>query len=74
MLAIACHPLRPSPDGSFTAKLVGDPGGVNTIQVSTNLVDWSDLAQLPQTNAVVPFVDVNAAQSERRYYRAIILQ
>ncbi len=62
------------PDGSFTAQIVGDVGVMNTIQVSTNLVDWTDLTQLPQTNAVVTFADPAASRVGNLYYRAVVTQ
>jgi len=60
------------PDGSFTARIVGDPGLVNLIQVSEDLNSWSDLQVLPQTNASIPFVDATATQATNRCYRAIL--
>ncbi len=61
-------------DGSFLAQLVGDVGAMNSIQVSTNLVDWFDLGHVPQTSPVVPFIDTGVPTTGNRYYRASISQ
>ena len=34
--------LRPLVDGNFTATATFSPGGTNSLQISTNLVDWVD--------------------------------
>ncbi|MBI4661759.1 MAG: hypothetical protein HY735_23295, partial [Verrucomicrobia bacterium] len=42
------------------------------VQASTNLVDWSHLAILVNTNSTVQFIDSAATSESRRYYRAVL--
>lgn len=63
---------RINPDGSFTARIVGDPGMTNFIEVSGDLSAWSLLRILPQTNASTLFADPAASEYTNRYYRAVV--
>ena len=60
------------PGGSFSARIVADPGVTNEIQVSDNLLDWTPLATLNQTNAITPFLDTTPPSSGSRFYRAVL--
>jgi hypothetical protein len=57
-------------DGSFTAKLVGSPGFSYTVEVSTNLVDWTPAWCFLQITNDMPFVEPPPADPGRRFYRA----
>jgi hypothetical protein len=61
-------------DGSFAAEIAGDPGTTNIIQISSDLIHWSNLMLLRQTNSVVPFIDSTAPPLPSRFYRAILAQ
>jgi hypothetical protein len=56
-------------DRAFSALAAGPAGQTWEIQASTNLVDWTWLAQFPSTNATMPFVDLGATNYGRRFYR-----
>jgi probable HAF family extracellular repeat protein len=51
--------------------LIGQAGFEYTVQSSTNLVDWQDIAILANTNGVVYFFDQNAVKHPTRFYRGI---
>jgi hypothetical protein len=58
-----------SPRG-FEGEILSDVGGKSVLQASTNLADWSDLMQITNTTASVPFLDPGATNPvPRRYYR-----
>jgi hypothetical protein len=59
-------------DATFAARIVGDPGVTNLIEISDDLSSWSQLQVLPQTNASTQFIDTTAPQAVRRYYRALL--
>lgn len=60
---------RVNPDGSFAANLLGSPGVPYTVEVSTNLVDWTAAwCFLDPTNGTL-FVDPPPIDSARRFYR-----
>jgi hypothetical protein len=40
-----------------------------TIELSTNLVDWTPVANVTNTTGVVQFTDPDAPQHEQRFYR-----
>jgi hypothetical protein len=52
-------------------ELKGEPGFNFSIQSSSNLIDWSTIAQLINTNGAVRFVDPNATNYTRLFYRAL---
>lgn len=60
------HPAR-----QFEFNAVGDPGRTFSILASTNLSDWSLLTHLVLTNAVTPFLDLQATNFPARFYRAV---
>lgn len=48
------------------------PSGFNyRAQVSTNLINWSDIAILVNTNGTVRFTDPESTNATRRFYRAV---
>jgi len=58
-------------NGFALFKLTGPSGFNYTIEASTNLVDWTSIATLINTNGTVPFVDRNSTNSTARFYRAV---
>jgi len=60
------------PDGSFSARIVADPGVTNEIQISGNLIDWSPFTTLVQTNASTPFLDTATPLVAKRFYRLLL--
>lgn len=45
------------------------PGVPSTLLVSTNLVDWSELARFPALSTTTNFVDFGASNAPSRFYR-----
>jgi len=62
-------------DGVFRLTLTGIPARTYEIQASTNLVNWSVLATLSNTNpgGVIQFSDPAAINLNRRFYRGRLL-
>jgi hypothetical protein len=57
--------------GSFEVRFTGDPCAPYSIWASTNLIDWSLLgAANPSTNGWFRFLDLNATNLPRCFYRA----
>ncbi|MGO8675906.1 MAG: hypothetical protein ACLQVX_08545 [Limisphaerales bacterium] len=56
-------------DGSFALDAAGPVGQTWEISVSTNLLNWTWLAQFPSTNALIQFIDADARKCDRRFYR-----
>jgi hypothetical protein len=54
----------------FTLK--GQPGYTFVVQASTDLISWSNIATVVNTNGTVPFVDPASASFGARFYRAIL--
>ncbi len=52
-------------------ELQGESGFNYTIQGSTNLIDWTEVAQLINTNGTVRFFDQQSSSHSRRFYRAV---
>lgn len=57
-------------DGRFTLTVSGVPGYQYVIQASTNLVDW---VSVKTNTAPFTFVDTNAGQFNRRFYRSVYI-
>ena len=57
--------------GSFGLTLLPPPDEPWEIQASTNLLHWTALGTVPGTNSPELFLDSEAAQFQRRYYRAV---
>ena len=62
------------PGGSFQMRLQGNTNRSYYIEISSNLTDWTSLATLIYTNGLMPFVDTNAPESSKRFYRARLAQ
>jgi hypothetical protein len=54
----------------FRLRCLGLPGGTQTVQVSTNLLNWSDLNSfINGTNGLSDYLDPIQTNRERRFYR-----
>jgi len=58
-------------NGSIVYKLTGQAGFDYGLQASTNLIDWTQIAVLENTNGVVNFSDQNSTNYPYRFYRAV---
>jgi hypothetical protein len=52
-------------------QLNGQPGFEYHVQASTNLLDWSPIAVLANTNGTVQFYDQSSTNYNQRFYRAV---
>ncbi|MBI3418262.1 MAG: tandem-95 repeat protein, partial [Verrucomicrobia bacterium] len=59
------------PGGQLKLLLQAQPGRTISIQASTNLLDWSALTTATVEGKPFSFVDTNAVEFRRRFYRAI---
>jgi photosystem II stability/assembly factor-like uncharacterized protein len=62
---------RNTSNGLPTLQLTGQPGYNYMIEASTNLINWSYIATLANTNGLVPFTDPASTNCNRRFYRAV---
>jgi hypothetical protein len=62
-------------DGTFQFSLTGIPSRIYEIQSSSNLLNWSVLATLQNSNlnGVLQFSDTGATNLDHRFYRARLL-
>jgi hypothetical protein len=58
-------------NGLLVYRLTGQPANY-TIRASSDLINWTSIAVLANTNGVVNFVDPNSASYSRRFYQAIV--
>jgi hypothetical protein len=74
MLTVVHYPLlldaRMTTDGAFAFTLSGDAGCNYTIEVSTNLVDWTPFRTLSNATGQADFTDSASSNSTSRFYRA----
>jgi hypothetical protein len=59
---------RPASGGGFEMAVIGNPGVIHTLSVSSNLVDWVPLFNFTCTNQPTMIVDPSPPSGER-YYR-----
>lgn len=59
-------------NGLLVFQLIGEPGFNYGVQVSSNLVDWTIIAILANTNGTVRFYDSDSANYNQRFYRAVV--
>ncbi|HEY2951665.1 MAG TPA: immunoglobulin domain-containing protein, partial [Verrucomicrobiae bacterium] len=73
MLALIPPPQLSQPqmlgDGSFQLLFNGFSNRSYFIEISTNLVDWTNAATLNYSNGLVPWVDATATTVPYRFYR-----
>ena len=76
-LTVLHYPLlldaRMTTDGAFAFTLSGDAGCNYTIEVGTNLVDWTPLETLSNATSQVDFADSVSSNRSTRFYRARLL-
>jgi hypothetical protein len=60
-----------SSNGLPAFQLTGQPGYTYVVQASTNLINWTNIAVLVNTNGIVQFTDTAATNYNQRFYRAI---
>lgn len=58
-------------NGLQVFQLSGQPGFNYKVQASTNLLNWSDIAVLVNSNGIVPFTDPDSTNYSQRFYRAV---
>jgi hypothetical protein len=59
-------------DGTFRFRFASTPGPTWIIEASTNLVDWISLATNSAPNGLFEFVDSDATNFQRRFYRSVM--
>ena len=59
------------PDGSFQLSLTGGIGFNYDVQTSPDLVGWSFLATLTNTNRTMGVIDTTTTHGTQRFYRAV---
>ncbi|MBI4327295.1 MAG: hypothetical protein HY674_18835 [Chloroflexi bacterium] len=57
--------------GSWELLVTGDPGRTYRFQASTNLIDWLDISTNTPSNGLFRFVDPDAIELHRRFYRTV---
>jgi hypothetical protein len=57
--------------GQYQLFLNGGIGFAYDLQASTNLVDWTSLANILTTNMAMPVITLDAAQMTQQYFRAV---
>ena len=57
---------------TFNLSFMGTPGTTNIIQSSTNLIQWSPLVTLNNSNGFIQFQETISANMPEKYYRVII--
>ena len=58
-------------NGLRVLELTGQSGFNYNVDASTNLIDWTNIAILVNTNGIVRFVDHNSTNHSQRFYRAV---
>lgn len=59
-------------NSSYIFSLTGPSGYNYRVESSTNLLDWSTIAILVNTNGIVNFSDPSSTNTNRRFYRAAV--
>jgi hypothetical protein len=60
-----------APNGQVTLRLAGGPSGIWELQTTTNLINWTKVADLTNTTGRVECV-LPPSGSEARFYRAVL--
>ena len=58
--------------GGAQLNLVGFPGLVYRLDVSTNLIDWTPIVSIANTNGMLQFTDTGRTNPNRKFYRAVV--
>jgi hypothetical protein len=64
-------PARMLPDDRFQLSVIGTPGDTCRILVTTNFINWTELAKVVATGAVTQVFDSAAPGVRVRFYRAV---
>ena len=64
------HTIDVQPGGSLQIRFSGDAFWTYTIEISTNLTDWTALTNLTSTNGLFQFTAGSATSSPQLFYRA----
>ncbi len=75
-LVVSVRPiLAPSfSNGIPQLTLTGTPGDSYALEISTNMMDWSEAATLTNLNGSVQFMDGAASTRSQQFYRARLIQ
>ncbi|HOC54034.1 MAG TPA: Ig-like domain-containing protein [Verrucomicrobiota bacterium] len=57
--------------GAFELRYTGEAGHAYRLQASTNLADWVDVFTNTPVNGLIRFIDFDAKNMDRRFYRAV---
>ena len=60
-----------STNGAMKLSISGDTGLLYVLEASTNLVNWTKLVVRTNASGTMEFLDTNATNSNRRFYRAL---
>ena len=63
--------ISPLVDSNVQLSFPGYSNYSSTLDVSTDLVNWSTLATFPPTNGPIQFPDLGATNYPQRFYRAV---
>ena len=61
--------LFPTPNGAVKLSISGDPGRLYLIEGSTDLAAWAKRGVRTNVTGTVTFLDSNATNFNRRFYR-----
>jgi hypothetical protein len=64
-------PVTPLPEGTYSITAAGTPGENWQIQGSSNLMDWTPLADIFNPDPVFEFIDTPGEGVDKRFYRAL---
>ena len=72
-LALIPPPVLSDPqwlgDGTFRFQLSGFSNRIYFIEISTNLVHWTNAATLNYSNGLLPWIDTTTSNAPVRFYR-----
>lgn len=60
-----------SQNNGFTFKSVALPGHTYEIQTSSDLIQWFPITTITATNSVLEFIDTDAQNNDKRFYRIV---
>lgn len=58
-------------NGTQVMQLTGPAGYTYSVELSSNLINWSVMAMLANTNGIVRFLDTESTNAPMRFYRAV---
>ena len=60
------------PNGNFQFQTLCSTGLIQTVQFSTNLIDWQLLQTFTNANAITTFTDTNGNGHGAGFYRVVV--